>query len=153
MKYVFEIYILFEMGINYNKSNRIWNILYNTPPPPPPPFFKFSNPFAPPLSATPNFKSWIRPCPPYTPLNRNAKLRVVHLFAGRGMPGTFSLPSTSKKASSWRSRHASRHVRHAHAVIHVGIANPRWRGKRFRHSKRTRTQFCVSGKRPMMMTS
>ena len=27
-----------------------------------------------------------------------------------------------------RSRHTSRHVRHAPAVVYVGIDNPRWRG-------------------------
>ena len=35
--------------------------------------------------------------------------------------------------------------------MHVGIANPRWRGKRSRHSRRMRNpQFYVSGKRPML---
>ena len=34
--------------------------------------------------------------------------------------------------------------------MHVGIANPRWRGKRSRHSRRMHNpQFYVSGKRPM----
>ena len=34
--------------------------------------------------------------------------------------------------------------------MHVGIANPRWRGKGSRHSQRMRKpQFCVSGKRPI----
>ena len=34
--------------------------------------------------------------------------------------------------------------------MHVGIANPRWRGKCSRHSWRMRNlQFCVSGKRPI----
>ena len=34
--------------------------------------------------------------------------------------------------------------------MHAGIANPRWRGKRSRHSGGKRnTQFYVSGKRPM----
>ena len=43
-------------------------------------------------------------------------------------------------ARSWRQ-----------AVMHVVIANPRWRGKRSRHSRRTRNlQFHVSGKRPMV---
>ena len=38
----------------------------------------------------------------------------------------------------------------ARAVMHVGIANPRLRGKRPRHSRRMRhSQLCVSGKRPM----
>ena len=34
--------------------------------------------------------------------------------------------------------------------MHVGIAKPRWRGKRSRHSRRMRNpQFYVSGKRPI----
>ena len=81
------------------------------------------------------------------PLARYVKLRVVH--APR-MPGTFSPPPTSKETASKRSRHQSRHVRDAHALMHVGIANPRCRGKRSRHSRRMRNpQFYVSDKRPM----
>ena len=38
-------------------------------------------------------------------------------------PLTFSLPPTSKETTSYRFRHALRHVRH---VMHVGITNPRW---------------------------
>ena len=80
-------------------------------------------------------------------LTRYAKLRVAH---APGMPGTFSLPPTSKENASQRSRHASRHVRDARAVMHVGIAIPRWRGKRSRNFRRMRkTQFYVCGKRPM----
>ena len=46
------------------------------------------------------------------------------------------------------SRHASRHVHQARAMMHDGIANPRWRGKCSRHSRRMRNpQFYVSGKR------
>ena len=46
--------------------------------------------------------------------------------------------------------HASRHVRHARTEMHVGIANPWWRGKPSRHSRRMRSlQFYVSGKRPV----
>ena len=79
------------------------------------------------------------------PLTRYVKLRVAH---APGMPGTFSPPPTSKEAASQRSRHASRHVRDARAEMHVGIANPRWRGKRSRHSRRMRNpQFYVSGRR------
>ena len=39
--------------------------------------------------------------------------------------------------------------------MHVGIANPRWRGKRSRHSRRMRNPqfFYVYGKRPMAGTS
>ena len=46
------------------------------------------------------------------PLVRYVELRVAHAL---GMPGTFSPPP--------RSRHASRHVRHARAMMHAGIAN------------------------------
>ena len=78
---------------------------------------------------------------------RYVKLRIAH---APGMPGSFSPPPTSKDTASWRSQHASRHVRYARAVMHVGIANPRWRGKRSRHSWRMHNpQFYVSGKRPM----
>ena len=42
------------------------------------------------------------------------------------------------------------HGTHARAVMHVGIVNLRWRGKRSRHSRRIRnSQFYVSAKRPM----
>ena len=42
-------------------------------------------------------------------------------------------------------------VRHACAVMYIGITNPRWRGKRSRHSPRMRNpQFYVSGKRPLV---
>ena len=38
----------------------------------------------------------------------------------------------------------------ARAVVHAGIVNLRWRGKRSRHSRRMRNlQFCVSGKMPI----
>ena len=84
---------------------------------------------------------------PHGPLTRYVKLLVAH---APGMPGTFSPPPTSKETASQRSRHASRHVRHARAVMHVGITNPRWRRKRSRHSRRMRNpQFYVSGKRPI----
>ena len=39
------------------------------------------------------------------------------------MPGTFSLPLTSTEIASWWSQHTSRHVRHARAWMHVGIAS------------------------------
>ena len=50
------------------------------------------------------------------PLTRYAKLLIAH---ARGMPRTFS-PPPKKETASWRSRHASRHVRHARAVMHLG---------------------------------
>ena len=73
----------------------------------------------------------------YGPLTRYKKLQVAH---APGMPGTFSPPPISKETTSQRSRHASRHVRQARAVMHVGIAYLRWRGKRSRHSRRMRTR-------------
>ena len=75
----------------------------------------------------------------YGPLARYVKLRVAH--APR-TPETFSPPPTWKETASQQSRDASRHVRHARAVMHVGIANPRWRGKRSRHSRRMRNPQC-----------
>ena len=71
------------------------------------------------------------------PLTRYVKMWVAHV---PGMSGTFSPPPTSKETASSRSRHASRHVRDARAVIHVGIAYPRWQGKRSRQSRRMRTR-------------
>ena len=83
----------------------------------------------------------------YGPLTRYVKLRVEH---APGMSGAFSPPPTSKGTASKRSRYASRHVRHARAVMHVGIAISLWRGKRSRHSRHMRKpQFYVSGKRPI----
>ena len=80
-------------------------------------------------------------------LTRYVKLRVAH---APGIPGTFSPPPTPKETANERSRHASRHVHHARAVMHVGIANLRWRRKRSRHSRHMRNpQFYVSGQRPM----
>ena len=69
------------------------------------------------------------------PLIKYLKLRVTHAL---GMTGRFSRAPTSKETTSYRSRLASRLVRHARAVMHVGIANPRWQGKRSRHSRRMR---------------
>ena len=75
------------------------------------------------------------------------KMQVAH---ASGMPGTFSPPQTWKETIIWRSQHASRHVHHAGVVMHVGIANQQWRGKRSQHSQRMlNPQFHVSGKRPM----
>ena len=46
------------------------------------------------------------------------------------------------------------HHRHSRAVMQVGIANPRLRGKRSRHSRRMRNpQFYVYGKRAMIQLS
>ena len=58
------------------------------------------------------------------PLTRYIKWWVAH---AQVMSGTFPPLPTSKETASYRSRHASRHVCHAHILIHVGIVNPRWR--------------------------
>ena len=80
-------------------------------------------------------------------LSRCITLRVAH---APGIPGTSSTPRTSRETASLRSRHASRHVRPARAVMHVGNTYSRWRGKRSRHSRCMRNpQFYLSGKRPM----
>ena len=81
---------------------------------------------------------------------RNSPNNQIRTIAGCACAGNVSPPPTSKETASWRSRHASRHVRHARAVMHVGIANPQLRGKRSWHSRRMRNpQFNASGKRPM----
>ena len=86
-------------------------------------------------------------CDMHGPLARYVKLWVAHV---PGMPGTFSPWPTSKETASWRSRLASRRVRDTRAVMHVGIANPRWQGNFSQQSRRMRKpQFYVSGKRPM----
>ena len=70
------------------------------------------------------------------------------------MSETFTPPLTSKETAGQRSRHASRHVRDPRAVMHAGIAYPRWRRKRSRHSRRMRNpQFYVFGKRHMCQCS
>ena len=64
------------------------------------------------------------------------------------MPGKFPRHApTSKETASQRPLYASRHVRHACAVMHVGIANLRWRGKRSRRMRNP--QIYLSGKRHM----
>ena len=78
---------------------------------------------------------------PYGPahglLTRYVKLQLrMH----RECRERFPPPPISKETDSWRSRHASRHVRDARAVMHVGIAHLRWRGKRSRHSRRMCTR-------------
>ena len=91
-------------------------------------------------------RCWSNSMTPYGPLTRYVKLRVAH---APGMPRTFLPTPNSKETASWRSRHASRHVRDARAVMHVGIANPRWLGKRSRHSRRMRNPQYIFGNRPM----
>ena len=82
------------------------------------------------------------------PLARYAKLQVAR---APGMPGTFS-PAP---------RISDPDMHHGSCVTHVPWCMPgsltggflwsRWRGKRFRHSRRMRNlQFYVSGKRPML---
>ena len=68
----------------------------------------------------------------------SCQIRKIAGCACAGNAGNVSPPPTSKETASLRSRHASRHVRHARAVMHTGIANPRRRGKRSRYSWRMR---------------
>ena len=83
------------------------------------------------------------------PLSRYAKLRVAH---APGMPGTFSPPP----------RVSDPDMHHGTCMTHVPWCMPgsktsgflwsRWCGKRSRHSRCMRNpQFCVSGKRPMLI--
>ena len=57
-----------------------------------------------------------------------ALTRYVKLWLANApeMLGKFFPPPTSNETAGQRYRHASRYVRHASAVMHVGIANPRW---------------------------
>ena len=81
------------------------------------------------------------------------QIRKIAGCACAGNAGiVFTLPPTLMETISLRSRHAARLVRDARAVMHVGIAYPRWWGKRSRHSRRKRNQqFYVSGKRRMFL--
>ena len=76
------------------------------------------------------------------PLTRYAKLRVTH---APGMPGTFSPPPRISDPD----RNASRHVRHARAVMHGGIANLRFPLKSMAGKAFPAFPAHVSGKRPM----
>ena len=91
------------------------------------------------------------------PFTRYVKLRVIHApgMPGRSSPTPTSTPTPTPKETGWlRSQHGSRHVHYVRAVMHVGIANPRWRGKRSRHSRCMRNpQVYVIGKRPMQWSS
>ena len=69
------------------------------------------------------------------PDTHNCGLRMRRECRERFLP-----PPTSKETARKWSWHASRHVRDARAVMHVGIAYQRWRGKRSRHSRRMRTR-------------
>ena len=70
------------------------------------------------------------------------QVRKIAGCACPGMPETFSPPRTSKE-----TRKLAIPACDARAVMHVGIAKPRWWGKRSGHSRRMRNpQFYVSGK-------
>ena len=82
----------------------------------------------------------------------SCQIRKIAGYACSGNAGNI-FPTTTGQ----RSRHASRNVRGARAVMHDGVANwrwwgSRWWGKRSRHSRRMRNPwFYVSAKRPMMI--
>ena len=81
-------------------------------------------------------------------LTSYVKLRVAH---APGIPGNVFPATDSVKTASHRPRYASRHVRDERAMMHIGIANSRKRGKYNQYSPRMRnSQFYVSGKRPIV---
>ena len=89
---------------------------------------------------------------PHGPLAKYVKLWVAHAL---GMPGNV-FPATSFKGKTlfspppWVSDPGMHHGTCVSAVTRVGIANPRWWGKRSRHSRRMcKAQFYVSGKKPV----
>ena len=58
----------------------------------------------------------------------------------------------SQKLVNDPSMHHGTCVTHARAVMHMGFANPCWRGKSSQYSPRMRKpQFYVSGKKPIML--
>ena len=61
----------------------------------------------------------------------SCQIRNIAGCACAGNAGNVFPAPTSKETACYRSRHASRHVCDARAVMHVGIANPRWPGKSF----------------------
>ena len=76
----------------------------------------------------------------HRPLTRYAKSRVAH---APGMPRTFSPPLQRKPLVNDPGMHTR-------AMMHVGTAKPRWRGKRSRYYRRMRNpRYCVSGNGPM----
>ena len=92
-------------------------------------------------------QSWFTDHWTHGPFTRYVKLRITH---APGMPGTFSPPLLVSDPD----------MHHGTCVTHVpwsmtgsltiGFLSSRWRGKRSRHSRRTRNaQFYVSGKRSM----
>ena len=104
-----------------------------------------------PNSNGPTWRSFVQ-MDPLATINStwSASSQAMDLLPYMGMLGTFSPPPTSHANANKRSRHASRHVCDARAVMHVGIAKPRWRGKRSRHSRWMRNpHFYVSVKRPI----
>ena len=77
------------------------------------------------------------------------QMRKIARCACAGNTGN-GFPATNFKGNPWlASQHASRHVRHARAVMHVGIANPRWRGNVPGIPRACATHSFTSGKRPM----
>ena len=85
----------------------------------------------------------------YIRLRTSYQIRKIVDCASPGMIERFSPPTTSNETASLRFRHAYQHVRHVRALMHVGMANQRWRGKRSRHSRRN-PLFYVCGKRRMV---
>ena len=87
---------------------------------------------------------------PFNVSRATCQIRKIAGFGCAGMPGTFSPPPQVSDPD----------INHGTCVTHVPWCMPgsltsvffwsRWRGKRFRHSRRMHnTKFCVSGKRPI----
>ena len=74
----------------------------------------------------------------------------IAVCASTGNAGNV-FPATDSKGNRYLTIPACpRHVRDARDVMHVGIANPWWLGKRTRNSRHMHNpQAYVSGKRPM----
>ena len=74
----------------------------------------------------------------------------IRKIAGCACAGNVFPATDFNETASYQPRHAKRHVRHARAVMHVGIANPWWQRKRSWHSRRMRNPQCyVSSLRPI----
>ena len=81
------------------------------------------------------------------------QIRQIASCACAGNAENVFLVTNSRENASSRSRHAPRHVRDACPVMHIGITNTQWWGKRSRHFRRMRNmQFDGSGKKPIVTT-
>ena len=81
------------------------------------------------------------------PPDRYVKLRVAH---APGMPGTFSPPPRVSDPDMHHGTCVTHGPWRMPGSLTSGFLRSRWRGKRYRHSRRMHNpQFYVSGKRPI----